>query len=311
MPDSLIKDQLSVNFHLTSYELHKKIYDDPSLHALNLYRNWFSNGTVDVWRHKRMLKLIDPFLKNHPKSTWLCVGDGHYGTSSMYINSHGSKALATDLNDSLLKVAKENNMIEDYMIENAESLSFADQSFDYTFCKESFHHFPRPYIALYEMLRVSKKALILIEPRDWLPLPLPRLLMQKIKHLIKHLFNKPIIHSDTGNFEPVGNYIFGISEREIQRTCIAIGLTHVAFNRFTDVYYEGVESELTSDNGPLFKKIKRKLMLIKWLVRLGISSHNQVSAIIFTSPPEVEISNALKQIGYQIIELPLNPISSK
>jgi len=65
-----------------------------------------------------------------------------------------------------------------YQTENIEKLSFKSQSFDLVFVKEALHHVPRPILGLYEMLRVSKKAVIFIEPGesllgsilDWLKL---------------------------------------------------------------------------------------------------------------------------------------------
>lgn len=72
----------------------------------------------------------------------------------------------TDISEYLLAEARRRGLITKYALENAERLSFADQSFDYVFCKESFHHFPRPYQALYEMLRVAREAVLLIEPND-------------------------------------------------------------------------------------------------------------------------------------------------
>lgn len=47
---------------------------------------------------------------------------------------------------------------------NAEHLPFDSASFDLVFCKESLHHLARPVLGLYEMLRVCRRAVVLIEP---------------------------------------------------------------------------------------------------------------------------------------------------
>jgi SAM-dependent methyltransferase len=47
---------------------------------------------------------------------------------------------------------------------NAEQLPFASASFDLVFCKESLHHLARPVLGFYEMLRVCRRAVILVEP---------------------------------------------------------------------------------------------------------------------------------------------------
>ena len=66
----------------------------------------------------------------------------------------------------LLEIGNKIGFINNYSEENAEDLSFNDESFDYVLIKEAFHHFPRPWIALYEAFRVCKKGIVLIEPND-------------------------------------------------------------------------------------------------------------------------------------------------
>ena len=50
--------------------------------------------------------------------------------------------------------------------ENAESLNFDDNSFDYVVIHEALHHCSNPHKALTEMYRVSKKGLLAFEARD-------------------------------------------------------------------------------------------------------------------------------------------------
>src|SRR5207237_899676 len=52
-----------------------------------------------------------------------------------------------------------------------------------------------------------------------------------------------------------------ISEREMQKIALGLNLPAVAFKTFHDVYIEGVEKEKLNSNGPLFKKIKRKIII--------------------------------------------------
>ena len=67
--------------------------------------------------------------------------------------------MATDYSDKLLKIGKEIGFINKYQKENAESLTFKDNEFDYVLIKEAFHHLPRPWMALYEAFRVCKREL--------------------------------------------------------------------------------------------------------------------------------------------------------
>src|SRR5690349_20554026 len=104
-----------MNFHELSYKLHA---EQDNTHArtmsLDMYENWFESGTVDLWRHLRMFSLVDPFLQEFRDSSWLTVGDGSYGTASMYIERNGSHALPIDINVSLLQLSKEHGLIKDY-----------------------------------------------------------------------------------------------------------------------------------------------------------------------------------------------------
>ena len=156
------------NFQEVSYERHDKHIAEHILDEkkANLSKTWFETDTVDAWRHQRMYQTIDPILRTEPEAKWLTVGDGRYGIDAKYILDKGCEALPTDISDVLLKEAKKLGFIPDYRKENAEFLTFKDSEFDYVFCKESYHHFPRPMIALYEMLRVARKGVVLIEPND-------------------------------------------------------------------------------------------------------------------------------------------------
>ena|SRR2546421_4113902 len=297
-----------MSFHEISYKLHgDEKHTQTESYSLDLYRNWFESDTVDLWRHLRMLSCLDPLLAEFPGARWLTVGDGTYGTSSIYIAKQDGDALPVDINVSLLEVARQNGIIRDYKKENAEALSFPADSFDFAFCKEAYHHFPRPVLALYEMLRVSRTAVILVEPADWLPSPVPRRILQSVKNQLKKLFKRDVPHPDTGNFEPIGNYVYNVSEREIQKIALGLNLPAVAFKRFHDVYIEGVEFEKADDQSKLLRKTRSGISRNDLLSRLGLSSQNHIAAVIFKTPPESSVRKKLNDAGYQVIDLPKNP----
>ena len=111
------------------------------------------------------LKKIVEFDKNFK---WLTVGDGRFGSDAMKLIEYGAtNVLCTDLDDYLIKYSAKKKEINNYKKENAENLTFSDNEFDFVLCKESYHHFPRPMLALTEMFRVAKIGVILIEPRDY------------------------------------------------------------------------------------------------------------------------------------------------
>ena len=85
------------------------------------------------------MKKVKPFIHYDNNSSWLTVGDGRYGLDGQYLMSCGAKNVhCTDLYDQLLKIAFHKNMICSFSSENAENLSFDDNSFDYVFCKRIF-----------------------------------------------------------------------------------------------------------------------------------------------------------------------------
>ncbi|MBM3883621.1 MAG: glycosyltransferase [Verrucomicrobia bacterium] len=53
-------------------------------------------------------------------------------------------------------------------VQNAEALPYPSGSFVLVFCREGLHHLARPWLGVYEMLRVCRKAAIVIEPYDTL-----------------------------------------------------------------------------------------------------------------------------------------------
>ena len=302
--------QKAINFQEHSYEQHKKEFlkyslrGDKAAHA----KTWLENDTVDAWRHQRMYKMIDPILYSEPNTKWLTVGDGRYGKDAKYIMTSGCYALATDISDILLKEGVDSGYISEYKQENAESLSFNDLSFDYVFCKESYHHFPRPMIALYEMLRVSSKGVILIEPNDkYINDNISEILFRTIRQLIKKILG---LNVSKHGFEDSGNYVFRISKREIEKVALGLSFNVVAFKGINDAYYAGVEYEKFSDNGPLKRKVKGLIIMQDFLCKLGLINYGLLAAILFKKKPSTTLIKELANDGYEILNLPDNPYTT-
>ncbi|MES2679852.1 MAG: class I SAM-dependent methyltransferase [Bacteroidota bacterium] len=274
---------------------------------LQVYKNWFDKTTTDIWRHVRMLSVLDPFLEHHKNASWVTIGDGRFGTSSTYIQRKGGKTLATDINVTLLEVAKQNQMIPEFAYANAEALPFKDDQFDYAYCKQAYHHFSKPTLAVYEMLRVSKRAIIFTEPHDFAPAPFTRAMLQKIKHGLKKIMGKKVEHHDTGNYETVGNYVYGISVRDFEKIALGINLPCIAYKRFNDVYIPGMETELFTENASLYTRAKHMIWFGKLSTFFGLSYPNTIQMIIFKTKPDEFIAGALKKDGYKVINFSPNP----
>ena len=289
-----------LDFHLTNqyYDSQERFHNLHFLEKTKIQvRPWLEGKTIDAWRHSRMYAFVNPITKADPKTSWLTVGDGRYGTEAHYLTGRVKDVLATDIADAFLKEAKNAGYIKKYKRENAEKLSFENNSFDYVLCKESYHHFPRPTIALYEMLRVAKKAVILIEPND----------VKTRGFSWKRFWSIDDPKTQVNHFEVSGNYVYSISRREIEKVALGVGLPAVAFSGFDDIYIEKSSTDKIADNTFSFKRIKAILWFLDILYKLRMRDRSLLVAIIFKERPSSKMIRELKLFGYDVRMLPKNP----
>lgn len=215
--------------------------------------------------------------------------------------------MATDISDKLLRIGCDKGFINDYSEQNAENLSFQNEQFGFVLCKESYHHFPRPHIALHEMLRVSEHGVFLIEPLDSAIKPK---LLNKFIPLIRCLLGKPP-NSENHRFETVGNYIFSVSERELEKVQLGMHRRFIAYMYFNDYYEDGFPFVmLNSTDKTDIKKIRKAKRFIKIrdiLARFGLIRPGLLATILFKYDPNPLLLQSLKKAGWKIKELPRNP----
>lgn len=274
-----------------------------------LARTWFDKTTVDAWRHERMYDVLQPFVHSHPNACWLTIGDGRYGCDAAYLTGKGMKVLATDVGDTLLQEALASGHISACRKENAESLSFSDNAFDFVLCKESYHHCPRPMVAFYEMLRVASQAVVLIEPNDcmvnrtWAEGAADGLLSS-----VKWMLGRT---SAVQEFEEAGNYVYRVSQREMEKAALGLGLRYVAFKGINDHYVAGVEHEKVAANGPLFKKVRSRIRFKNVWCFFHLRQYDLLATVIFKAGINDVTKAELTRQGYRGVELPPNPFASQ
>jgi SAM-dependent methyltransferase len=285
-------------FHEESYKRQSEGFSEDLTDAARkkISASWFDKNSADYWRHARAYA-VGGMLRGE---RWLTVGDGRFGLDAIRLQEAGAPhVLATDLTETLLKESKARGLIQAYSVENAEHLSFADKTFDYVFCKEAFHHFPRPAIALYEMLRVARKGVILVEPNDRIHAP-----VRIAKAAIKTLLGRGQ-HMDKDAYEEDGNYVFSISRREMEKIALGINLPQVAFRPLNDFYAPGLEfAPLDSSEG---RKMRSRIAGRDMLCRLGLDSAANLMAGLFHQPLAAPERAALEATGWDVIDLPRNP----
>lgn len=270
------------------------------------------NDTIDRWRHDRMYNLLKPLVNYDTNLNWLTVGDGRYGTDANALLSLGVKnVMCSDISDKLLRIGNENGFINQYSAENAEKMSFKNERFDFVLCKEAYHHFPRPHIALHEMFRVAKLGVILIEPCDSkISTPFIDILFPFIKKIRRKILKRE--YDDSGHaFEPVGNYVFSVSERELEKVQLGMHRRYLAFHAINDYYESGFEflhfDTLKQSEQKKIDKAKRSIKRRDRLVKYGLKSPDLLASILFKSNPDPLILKFLDEAGWRVKELPNNP----
>ena len=292
-------------FHDASYRKHERHFErdlsDPERLAIG--RSWFDTTTTDYWRHARAYEGAAMFQPD-PDSRWLTVGDGRYGLDAIRLRGIGFRnVLPTDISSTLLERAKQEGRIDNYAVENAEALSFGDETFDYVFCKESYHHFPRPALALYQMLRVARKAVILVEPNDLRATPLSR-----GKHAVKNLLMGRR-HYDASNYEDSGNYIYSISRREVEKVALGMNFPAVASKSLASSYVAGCEFEPGTWRNATYRRIRLRCFMQDVLAVLALHDRPLLMSVIFKQPPTAAIVEAMSKSGWSLQRLPRNPHS--
>lgn len=88
----------------------------------------------------------------------LDLGCGTAELMSQIISEDSSRHLTgIDLSEEMLKIARNKlGKKATFILDDAENLPFADQSFDIVYCNDSFHHYPHPQLVLMEIYRVLK-----------------------------------------------------------------------------------------------------------------------------------------------------------
>ncbi|MDR2145853.1 MAG: hypothetical protein LBE91_05280 [Tannerella sp.] len=124
-----------------------------------------------------------------------------------------------------------------------------------------------------------------------------------------YLINK--IWKNRFSWEIVGNYVFKISDREIEKIAMGMGLSCIAFKEvntiMTDVPAKWGDSFKVPFDKGLYKKLKRKYAVWDFVCKLRIIPYNTLCAVIFKEKPQQELLNNLRDNKFRVMELPPNP----
>lgn len=207
------------DFEVTSKELHKK-------YSSTFWRGAFDSQHPDTRRHYELLSSSDGLLDHLELSSLATIGD-NLGRDAGYFKKKypNCRCIATDLHADGIQQAAVEGHVDATMSADVESLPFSNNSLDCIVAKEAFHHWPRPILGLYEMLRAAKKAVLLIEPND------------VFKGNPTTFIGSNSYRDD---YEQVGNYKYQVSLREIIKIAWALYYPAVVAVGFNDPYQPGL-----------------------------------------------------------------------
>jgi hypothetical protein len=117
------------------------------------------------------------------------------------------------------------------------------------------------------------------------------------------------MYSNSGGYEPAGggNYIYTISEREIEKVALGLNLEALAFKGLNDCYIEGVEYERLHEDSELYRRVKTSIKRADIRCKLGVQCYCYLVAIIFKQTPLDECVKALENDNFKFVKLPRNP----
>lgn len=240
----------------------------------------------DTRRHHLMLDHGLSFLKGISISNCLSIGDSRARDAAYAKYQLGCYAIASDLNSSEISKAVSDGFVDDVADVDVERIPYTDSAFDLVIAKETFHHWPRPFLGLYEILRVSRKAIVLIEPYDC------------ISGAPKPYIDENSYHD---SYEEVGNYKYQISLREVIKASWALGLPCVAAKGFNDPYSPNRD----------FMSWKQEKSILDLKGESGERQFNLMAIVVFLDPDTAKQSYSLNSDKGRYYWRPTNPFVSQ
>ena len=269
-----------------------------------------SSNTVGRWSTMRMFDA--PQCLAPCGYSWLTVGDTS-GQDSIHLKECGIESVtASSLDDKFLKLGHAAGFIDSYLALNAESIDLPDQAFDFVLCKEALHHMQRPMMAIYEMLRVARVGVLLVEPLDPV-IDLPRAPNLACWHTIDgNVFTSGLKGNDEAVFttlidwdeDEAGNYVFSLSVRELKKLANALGLPFLGWKKFNSYYDQNLVNSPATDDSEDFAKFKEQIEFRDRLSNAGVMSPTYITGLLLKRPLPLNILNDLRNIGFSLNRIP-------
>ena len=257
--------------------------------------------TIDAQLHERMLEFLRPIISAYPEASWLTIGDE--GIDGWLLRQYGAKTVtASSISDARLRKAADLGHLKGIEVRalNAEHLDLPDNSVDFILCRQAYHHVRRAPLAFYEFMRVARRGFVLIEPMECsAPKPL-----DAVRMLSKMLLRRR--RPEYSLFEPAGNFVYRISERDIFRMLAAVQFPWFAIKTFNSFYLPWIATR------------HRGSLLAQAILRLGVSTQDCLSSCRLISPglcvafvPTQSDAEGTRRVlhsaRFRIVTIPRNP----
>jgi 2-polyprenyl-3-methyl-5-hydroxy-6-metoxy-1,4-benzoquinol methylase len=286
-----------------------------------IHESWLDETSASAWLHERMFEMIRPYAVALRDGRWLTIGDSRYCLDSVLLRRlfDLENVLPSDVSSAGPEEAKAMGLIDEYAVENVESLSFEADDFDVVFCKETYHHLPRPSVGLYEMLRVARQSVILIEPQAYMLSSLKRgwgatitaKLASKLKRGRFTALEATEITLPEASYEQSGNYVYRLSYPEVEQIVRGLGLPGFAWKGFCSCYIKGVEFARADEKDPVFRKIKSRIDRAEEAFRLDgapVYSYPKAVAVLFKRLPSESVLDDMRSAGFEVQTDTTNPM---
>jgi 2-polyprenyl-3-methyl-5-hydroxy-6-metoxy-1,4-benzoquinol methylase len=201
------------------------------------------NYLISYKFHNAISKI--PFAIDGVSVLDICCGSGMI---SEYYANYGAKVTGIDLSEEAISRAKTRkeryNFEADFKVADAYKLPFSDNSFDIVSVHDGLHHLKEPWKAVSEMVRVSKRGVIIIEPA---------------KSFIT-MFS--VLLGISSNYEGE-DFVYRFKEKELQEWLKKAGCKKIEMKRYI-MYYPHQPGKLFRifDIQPLFFLVKVVFYLI-------------------------------------------------
>lgn len=292
----------------------EQLFELQKSHADSIYD---SNQTGDVaklyedsplrWSKSISVRDLLPVFATGRPHTILTIGDGS-AHEAVLLKSQGHTVTASDIAIGRLEKIKDSGYIDDCLELNAESLSLQDNSYDFVLTKETLHHLQRPYLGIYEMLRVCRKAICIIEPATHYPSTIPTCLRQIFRRIARRPGSQTNPLLPKARYEDCGNYLYMFNPFELTQAALAMGITSVAY-RYSHVVTRCPDGLPKAEAERWKKQKSRKHALMDKLV--GDAGRKLLTFMIFKSGIDQSQRKRLEAAGFQVPTLKKNHVLAR